>query len=246
MYIGSTGLFFRAGGTVGAMAKTRNMKVKLKAEKAEIKVAMTEKERQIQNIQKEMEQVRKSNLISSLDTKLRSGAKLTDEELKYLKANSPELYKQAIEIKREREEYKRALKSCRTKEDVARLNESKLQRFTAEIKAIRSSSLPKGKKEELMLQIERRVAGILNEHTQFLATQEYGELPTDKEYAQGKRKRNRPEEDDVIRSGERIHDEPETAAAQASDTNSSDGSAEAAGGTDAAASQASSDTAGTT
>lgn len=141
-----------------------------------------EENTQIAQLKKEAEDARKSSILSSIDAKLKAGALLTDDELQYLRENSPELYQEAMDIKREREQYKKQLKACRTKEDVQKLNMTKLQSFVSEMRAVCSNpSIPKGEKIKQANKILRRVMGIQNEHLQFTKTQEYQQMPSEQE-----------------------------------------------------------------
>lgn len=146
----------------------------------------------IADMQKQAESTRKANAILNIDGKLKAGEELTDDELEYLRANSPELYKKAMEIKREREEYKRELAKCKTKEDVERLNMQKMQSFISEVSSIRgNANIPKGKKVELLDQILRRAMGILSEHRTFIKSKEYAELPREIEIEDDKNEKKR-------------------------------------------------------
>ncbi len=131
----------------------------------------TARELQILQISQDMVDIREGNVISALDTKLRAGGELSDKELEYLKEKNPELYQKAMEIKREREAYKKELERCKTKEDVEELYARKMQSFTFEVKAIRNNpNITDSKKRELMEQMIRRVAGIMNEHVKFITS----------------------------------------------------------------------------
>ena len=158
--------------------------------------------RQIKQFKEDLERMRKGNIISNLDTKLKSGGMLTDEELEYLKANNPELYQEAIDIKREREEYKKQLQSCKTKEDVEKLKANKMQNFMTAVHAIKGNpNIPKGKKLELLDKILRKSMAIEDEHVKFIQSKEYEELPTEEEINEESKKRKKKKlsvnEDDI-------------------------------------------------
>lgn len=158
--------------------------------------------RQIKQFKEDLERMRKGNIISNLDTKLKSGGMLTDEELEYLKANNPELYQEAIDIKREREEYKKQLQSCKTKEDVEKLKANKMQNFMTAVHAIKGNpNIPKGKKVELLDKILRRSMAIEDEHVKFIQSKDYEELPTEEEINEESKKRKKKklsvDEDDI-------------------------------------------------
>lgn len=192
----------------------RNMKMEMRWQKRKENPYMAkgqEEDPQITRLKQQAADVQKSNIISNLDGKLKSGATLTDDEMEYLKQNSPDLYQKAVEVKKEREEYKRELQRCKTKEDVERLNLRKLQNFMAEAKAITSNaSIPEGKKKELMDQLCRRVMGTNSEHQTFLQSDQYAKLPSEEEIEKGKAKKKnnseleqkQPENIDLKQPGE--------------------------------------------
>lgn len=53
--------------------------------------------------------------------KLKSGKKLTDKEMEFLRIHSPELYRSALRVKHSKEQLEQQLKNCHSKEEVARL-----------------------------------------------------------------------------------------------------------------------------
>lgn len=53
--------------------------------------------------------------------KLRSGKKLTSEEMSYLRAKNPQLYLQAARVQAMRESLKSQLENCRSKEEAAKV-----------------------------------------------------------------------------------------------------------------------------
>lgn len=182
----------------------RNMKMNMAWQKRKLNPNMPkglELDPKIASLQKQAEDVRKSNIISNIDGKLKAGAEITDDELEYLRVNSPELYKKALEVKREREEYKRELERCRTKEDVERLNARKLQNFMSETNSIRANpNIGEGKKVELLEQILRRMTGIQSEHKAFLKSKSYSDLPRERELEEDKN--NKKKELAEIKSSE--------------------------------------------
>ena len=94
----------------------------------------------IAELKRQADAARKQQTMSSIDTKLKTGVRLSANELEYLKKNNPDLYEKAVKIEKEREEYRRQLRNAKTKEDVERLNASKVQQLAAEAKTISGSS----------------------------------------------------------------------------------------------------------
>ena len=101
---------------------------------------MTAEERQLQDFREQAEQMRKSQKHANIDAKLAAGEELTPEEIEYLRQNNPQALKDYEDTQKERESYKRALRNCRTKEEVERLKYTKMGQFMAEAKKISSNA----------------------------------------------------------------------------------------------------------
>lgn len=143
---------------------------------------MTAEERQLQDFREQAEQMRKSQKHANIDAKLAAGEELTPEEIEYLRQNNPQALKDYEDTQKERESYKRALRNCRTKEDVERLKYTKMGQFMAEAKKISSNAcIPKGKKVALLKRILQQATAVEDEHKEFLKTSRYASLPTEEE-----------------------------------------------------------------
>lgn len=143
---------------------------------------MTAEERQLQDFREQAEQMRKSQKHANIDAKLAAGEELTPEEIEYLRQNNPQALKDYEDTQRERENYKRALRNCRTKEEVERLKYTKMGQFMAETKKISSNAcIPKGKKVALLKRILQQATAVEDEHKEFLKTSRYASLPTEEE-----------------------------------------------------------------
>lgn len=143
---------------------------------------MTAEERQLQDFREQAEQMRKSQKHANIDAKLAAGEELTPEEIEYLRQNNPQALKDYEDTQRERENYKRALRNCRTKEEVERLKYTKMGQFMAEAKEISSNAcIPKGKKVALLKRILQQATAVEDEHKEFLKTSRYASLPTEEE-----------------------------------------------------------------
>lgn len=143
---------------------------------------VTAEERQLQDFREQAEQMRKSQKHANIDAKLAAGEELTPEEIEYLRQNNPQALKDYEDTQRERENYKRALRNCRTKEEVERLKYTKMGQFMAEAKKISSNAcIPKGKKVALLKRILQQATAVEDEHKEFLKTSRYASLPTEEE-----------------------------------------------------------------
>lgn len=155
-----------------------------------LKKEMSPQEKQIQRYKEDLERMREGRQMSDIDAKLKSGGTLTPEEITYLQRNCPEKYKEYVEIKNEREAYKRQMESCETKEDVEKLRMNKMNSFLAEAKSVMNNpNIPKGKKLGLMEKILRRMMGIEKEYVKFVNFGRYGNLPTEEELAEEEKKK---------------------------------------------------------
>ena len=126
--------------------------------------------------------MRKSQKHANIDAKLAAGEELTPEEIEYLRQNNPQALKDYEDTQKERENYKRALRNCRTKEEVERVKYTKMGQFMAEAKKISSNAcIPKGKKVALLKRILQQATAVEDEHKEFLKTSRYASLPTEEE-----------------------------------------------------------------
>lgn len=123
----------------------------------------------------------KSNLsakIAMLDTKLRTGHELNDNELNFLRENSPQIYAKAMRIRQERRQYKSVLSLCRSKYDVDNMHLTKISGLSAEAIRIRNNTdISEEKKEEMLNEIECRTAALQDEYVKYTQTQKYKDLP---------------------------------------------------------------------
>ena len=169
---------FQFAGSVSNSVKTKALEMKWQERKQNLQAP--KEDPMIANIKRQAEDIQKSNKISSIDTKLKTGQRLSSSEMSYLREHAPDLYEKAVKIEQEREQYKRELANCKTKEDVARLNANKMQQFLSEAKAIDSNpNIPKEKKLELLDFIAMRMMMTMHEYTEFIKSPEYQRLPSE-------------------------------------------------------------------
>lgn len=114
--------------------------------------------------------------------KMRSGKKLTQEEMEYLQREDPAAYQKAKEIQEAQKGYRNALKNCKTKEDVQRLKATHMGATLTRVNAIANDPhIPKGKKMELLLHENAKMEAVLEAEKEFIASGAYDRLPTDAE-----------------------------------------------------------------
>lgn len=186
---------------------------------------MTAEERQLQNFREQAEQMRKSQKHANIDAKLAAGEELTPEEIEYLRQNNPQALKDYEDTQKERESYKRALRNCRTKEEVERLKYTKMGQFMAEAKKISSNAcIPKGKKVALLKRILQQATAVEDEHKEFLKTSRYASLPTEEEAREAEKAEKEQQEAENIGADETENTEEvkDTDAEDAEGTKNSD------------------------
>ena len=149
---------------------------------------LTAEERDLQRFQEQADSIRESRKPANIDAKLEAGAELTAEEIEYLKKNNPEALKEYKEIRRERENYKKQLKNCRSKEEVDKLKMTKMGQYMAEAKKITNDPhIPKGQKYKLMKKMLKKISAVEEEHEKFLQSLRYAELPEEEKEAEKKK-----------------------------------------------------------
>lgn len=150
--------------------------------KGKKKEEITPEMQKLMQYQEDMERIREGNQMSSIDTKLKSGAELTPDEITYLKKNHPEAYQEYEEVKREKNAYKNQLKNCKTKEEVEKVKLSKMGNFMAEAKNIsQNPHIPKDKKLKLMEKLLKKTMGVDKIHKEFTKSQVFRNLPTEEQ-----------------------------------------------------------------
>lgn len=167
-------------GTLQNNVKNTELKMKFEQRKQNSLENSSKSEHQmkVDQFESELEKFQDDNKLSGIDSKLKLGGELTDKELEYLREKNPELYKKALAIKEERKQYKKSLQNARTKEEVERIKSNKMQTFLSEASSVKNNpNISSEKKEEVLEQLNRRMAGISKEHAKFKASMEYQKLP---------------------------------------------------------------------
>jgi len=140
----------------------------------------------VSEMQEQFEKLQKDNALALLDGKLRAGKELSRQELEFLKREKPELYEEALEIGRERRQYKKMLETRRTKKDVRNLHLQNMNRLLTEAEAVKKTpGLDAEKKKGLLDKIVKRMAGLQDEYAKFTASDKYAQLPRDENHKKG-------------------------------------------------------------
>ena len=174
-------------GTIKNVVKLQFLENKWQQKKNDINAKkpikeMTQEERMLADFQKQVEKERESNLHADLYNKLKSGGKLTSEEISYLEQNDPEALRKYREDQAEKKAYERELKNCKTKDEVDRVKMNKLGNFAAQAKKITTDPyIPLDKKVELMNQLNDKLCRVNQAHMEFLDSQQYRDMLTEAE-----------------------------------------------------------------
>ena len=148
----------------------------------------------------------KTTVMQRVDLKMKSGKRLTHDEMEFLKVHAPDKYIKALKIEKEREEYRKALQNCRTKEDVRRVQAVKAMQLHEEASAIPDKNSAQGKEDLEFLAM--RLAALLDEFSEFVKSGEYDELPEKSDSDEEEKIRRKPKKRGFVLSYE-IH-KPET------------------------------------
>lgn len=178
-------------GTIRNAVKLAQLDSKWQQKKQSGKIFEKETSPQMQMLkqyQEDLQKMRKSNEMSSITAKMKAGEDLTPEEIAYLQKNHPDIYREYMELKEEKEAYERQLKNCKTKEEAERLKVNKMNGILSQAKSVMNNpNIPKGAKVGIMEKLLMKAMGIEKVHQLFVESGQYAELPTDEEYAEEKK-----------------------------------------------------------
>lgn len=136
---------------------------------------------EIQQTKSEVAKLYEENKISTLDSKIVSGRELSKDEMDYLKVKNRDSYDTAVDVAKEKEAYKKRLESTKSKEEVRDTQNDKLQQYAAQADVIANdSSISKSEKKAELDKLNAKMAGVSNEHSEFVVSTEYMELPGSK------------------------------------------------------------------
>ena len=132
---------------------------------------------QIDAFQEDLERMRESNDYAMVYNKLKSGKKLSPEEVEYLQKNDPQAYADYKIAQAEKEAFKKKLRNCKTKDEVRELKVSEMGNYLAQAKTVSSNpNIPKSKKLEILGRILSRVMGLEEVYQEFVKSPNYTEL----------------------------------------------------------------------
>lgn len=124
----------------------------------------------------------KNNRVSEIYGKFRAGKELTPEELKYLAENSPEIYKDVMEILRERKAMEMQMKLAKTKQEVSSVHMNKMTNIRA--------TMGNGKQaENQAMKTMARANQMSDAYIKFTATAEYKDKEDERSQALERREK---------------------------------------------------------
>ena len=139
-------------------------------------------------IRKQAEEIRKSRqdgsakLSAQIDLKLKSGQKLTADEMDYLQKTDPQKYQKIKAMEAEQENYERELKKCKTKEEVQRVRMAHTATSLSAVNNIKNNpAIPEEKKLELIMQEHYKNQALETSTREFVESGRYAALPTETE-----------------------------------------------------------------
>ena len=120
--------------------------------------------------------------LSKIHTKIMNGNELTFEEKLYLQNHDPVTYQQVKAAEAEQESYERELKSCKTKEEVDRVQMAHVNAALSTINTTRNSTeLSESQEFGIIMNVKAKIEAIARITTKFMASGHYADLPTDEE-----------------------------------------------------------------
>lgn len=170
--------------------------------------SLTGEEKMICQFQEDLANMREGNKTEEIASKVYSGQRLSTEELEYLQRECPELYKDYMEIRNEREGYERKLKNCKTKEEVDRVKTNQMSQYAATAKkTFNNPNIPLGEKYRIARKLLAKITGVVEAEAEFKATKQYKDLESEHEIRRREHEQAEKGEEIAEKLGE--SDEPE-------------------------------------
>ena len=188
---------FTTIGSIGMFARTMKMQFQWQEKSRtgnyaakdsnKTKAEKSEKDVQLDLLTKQLDEMRDNSddSLQQILIKVRNGAKLTSEELSYLREKYPEEYKKAKEVQDTRKAYEHDLKKCRTKEDFQQLRMLYIGKSMAVVNTVANNpAISGGTKLGLLMQENAKVNAVNEAGYKFVESGKYGRLPTEEELNQ--------------------------------------------------------------
>jgi hypothetical protein len=121
---------------------------------------------------KKQKEEEKTQRLQKIFSKMASGRKLSSADMEYLRENAPEWYEKAVKIEKEREEFRRELENCKTKDDARMLYMLKMSLILSSAKTASAN-----KSGESLSFASMQAAAMINEFLSFTESERYDEMP---------------------------------------------------------------------
>lgn len=119
--------------------------------------------------------------LQTIQMKVFNGKTLTPKEKEYLREKDPETYEKVRNLEREKAAYEKALKHCRTKEEVQRLKLSHLGASLSTVNAIKNNpNISKSKKLEILMMEHGKISMVERATREFVRFGKYKKLPSER------------------------------------------------------------------
>lgn len=142
-----------------------------------------------------------SKYTHSLNNKIKAGLVLSDDEMDHLEKKSPELYKEALELVKEREAYLNSIGSKKDKQDVVAVKSETISKISNEVKAtLKDEKMSKSEKLQKVEKSGKEFANIMNEHSSYTSTDKYKKLPDSDKIALDKASKQLQIDEDNVRT----------------------------------------------
>ncbi len=153
---------------------------------------LTGEEKMLCQFREDLTKMRESNRLEEISSKMRSGQDLSSDEIQYLQKEYPQLYRDYVEMKNEKEAYERKLKNCETKEEVDRLKVNQMGQYVAQAKkTFNNPNIPLSEKYRIACKILGKISGISEVEAEFKASAAYKDLESEQDI----RRRERAEDE---------------------------------------------------
>jgi len=173
-------MYFDCIGRIADYIKTAQLEQKWQQKKIEISAKNSKNSNPVSAFLNPNNDWIKAKRIDDIKNKMKSGRRLSHDEKEFLRIHVPDLYEKAIKIEKERDEFRRALSNCKTKEEAMRLKTSKCLELKTEAQAVSCKSKD-GKELGDLEFIAMRMMAIFDEFADFIKSEEYAGIPNEHE-----------------------------------------------------------------
>jgi len=173
-------VFGSPSGRIFDYVKTTQLEAKWQQRKLDFIAPETENNKiQGNNLFKQNDEMIKSTNLNRIVGKMKSGRRLSYDEMEYLRKHDPALYEKAVKIEKEREEHRRELRKYKTKEEARKVQTAKCLQLQAEAKAVRDNK--DGSNPTDFEFISMRMMAMFDEFAAFVKSSEYNDMPNEHE-----------------------------------------------------------------